>query len=210
MVRVTQAPTVVDALLAQWRLIEQELPTIGLDRPCRLRSWTNRELLAHLALQPVLLKRFLRTASSEPPEFSVAENLAGTQSLAEAIDAAAREAARAGRIAFAAGVDDVRDDLLGADVEQTIRSVQGRIRLADYLVTRCVEAVVHGLDFTPAVLPDPVAEEIVAEALIAALHERAPALTTQAQQLSRRQWIDMATGRVPPSPTLRDALPLMT
>jgi hypothetical protein len=205
---VTRAP-VVDALLAQWERVQHAVPALDLDRPCRIESWTNRELLAHLAVQPRLLERFLRTASSDAPAFTVAQNLAGTRSLGELIDAAARDAARAGTIDFAAAVDDVRADLLNADVEQSIRSMQGLIRLGDYLVTRCVEAVVHGLDFAPAVVPDPDAERIVADALFAVLAERAPALTSDARQLSRRSWIDMATGRVPASPALRAALPVM-
>ncbi|MEY2422010.1 MAG: hypothetical protein QOI95_2077 [Acidimicrobiaceae bacterium] len=205
----TDESVVVDALIAQWRLIERAVPSLDLDRPSRVRSWTNREVLAHLAVQPVLLRRFLRTASSDSARFTLADNLSGTHALAEVIDSSVREAARAGRIAFAAGVDDVVDDLIAANLAQSIRSVQGSIRLADYLVTRCVEAVVHGLDFSPAVEPDPMAEEIVAEAFISVLEERAAALVPQARQLPRRQWIDMATDRVAASEPLRGALPVM-
>jgi Mycothiol maleylpyruvate isomerase N-terminal domain len=206
---VTGAAAVVDALLAQWERIERAVPSLDLDRPCRLASWTNRELLAHLALQPVLVERFLSTASDEAPEFTVAQNLAGTQSLAEVIDAAARDGARENRIEFGAAVQRVRDDLLHADGERSIRSMQGWIRLTDYLVTRCVEAVVHGLDFVPAVMPDPGAEQIVAEALYTALDARAPELGAPARALAPRRWIDMATGRVPASAALDAVLPLM-
>jgi hypothetical protein len=165
--------------------------------------------LAHLAVQPRLLERVLRTASSDAPEFSIARNLAGTHSLAEMIDAAAREGARAGAIDFAAGVGAVRDGLRRADGERSVRSVQGWIRLEDYLVTRCVEAVVHGLDFLPAVDPEPAAEAIVAEALWGVFAERAPALIAAARDLPRRLWIDMATGRAPAPPRLGAVLPLM-
>jgi len=43
---------------------------------------------------------------------------------------------------------------LAADLAKTVTTVQGPILLADYLVTRCVEAVVHGRDLLPAIEAD--------------------------------------------------------
>ncbi len=106
---------------------------------------------------------------------TVAASLAGTHSLARLVDAAAREAAEAGRADFAKAVDEAVPALRAADLSATAVTMQGSIRLADYMVSRCVEAVVHGCD-----LIDPA---ITAGALLEALAARAPHLVREARQL---------------------------
>ena len=88
--------------------------------------------------------------------------------------------------------------------------MQGPIRLADYLVTRCVEAVVHGCDLVDPVSPDRAAQAITARALLEVLAVRAPHLVREARQLSLPVWIDVATGRRPGSGRLAAAVPVMT
>ena len=88
--------------------------------------------------------------------------------------------------------------------------MQGPIRLVDYLVTRCVEAVVHGSDLVEPVKPDGVAQAITAQALFEVLSNRAPHLVQEARELPLRIWIDIATGRRPGSGSLAPAVPVMT
>ena len=61
-------------------------------------------------------------------------------------------------------------------------TVQGPIRLADYPITRCVEAAVHGGELVDPADPDPDAQAVTAEALFAA-----PAATAPEQVVSARR-----------------------
>ena len=96
-----------DALIRQWEAIAAALPAIDPDRPSRVAGWSNREVIAHLTLQPALLLRFLATASVAPPAVSLAANLAGTKTLAGMIDRSAHEAAAQGRLDSAVAVGRV-------------------------------------------------------------------------------------------------------
>ncbi len=71
------------------------------------------------------------------------ENLAGTRALADRIDAAAKDAASRGRTDLPDAVADVTDALLAADITRVVVTIQGPLRLSDYFVTGCVEAVVQ-------------------------------------------------------------------
>ena len=106
-------------------------------------------------------------------------------------------------------LDDVRPLVLAARLDVTITTMQGRISVADYLVTRCVEAVVHGGDLVPPVEPDPVAQSIASDALLDTLGAFAPELVSDARMLTARQWIDLATGRATTTGPLAAALPVM-
>ena len=135
-----------DALVRQWEAIAAAVATVDLETPSRVAGWRNREVVAHLCLQPALLRRFTAAASTRHAVVTVAVSLAGTHSLAGVVDASAREAAEAGRIDFAEAAGEAVPPLRAADLSATVVTIQGPIRLADYLVTRCVEAVVHGCD----------------------------------------------------------------
>ena len=89
------------------------------------------------------------------------------------VDSSARDAAARGRIDFGPALDRVLPPLQAADLAVTIEAVQGPILLVDYLVTRCVEAVVHGCDLVDPVAPDGVAEAVAADALLSVLVARA-------------------------------------
>ena len=59
-------PVVADvrsALVRQWELISEVVDTIDLAAASRCNGWTNREVLAHLYVQPYLVEKFLCTAS---------------------------------------------------------------------------------------------------------------------------------------------------
>src|ERR1700704_3917597 len=85
-----------DALVRQWRVIAREAPSRDLEAESRVAGWRNREVLAHLTMQPALLARFLGTAADQPPQVDLAQNRAGTRNLAELVDSATRDAASAG------------------------------------------------------------------------------------------------------------------
>jgi hypothetical protein len=198
-----------DALVRQWREIARAIPTRDLETASRVEGWRNREVVAHLAMQPALLERFFATASSEPSVLRASENLAGTRALAELVDAATREAAAAGNLDFAGAAERAIERLATADLTATITTLQGPIVIGDYLVTRCVEAVVHGGDLVDPVEPDQDALEIVADALTALLAERAPNLVAHAASLTRDEWVAIATGRERAPESLQEVVPLM-
>jgi hypothetical protein len=199
-----------DALVRQWEAIGAAVATVDLETPSRVASWRNREVVAHLCLQPALLRRFIAAASTRDAVVTVVASLAGIHSLAGMVDASAREAAGAGRIDFAKAVEEAVPPLRAADLSATVVTMQGPIRLADYLVTRCVEAVVHGCDLVDPVSPDRAAQAITARALLEVLAVRAPHLLREARQLPLPVWIDVATGRRPGSGRLAAAVPVMT
>ena len=199
-----------DALVRQWEAIAAAVATVDLETPSRVAGWRNREVVAHLCLQPALLRRFTAAASTRHAVVTVAASLAGTHSLAGMVDASAREAAEAGRIDFAEAAGEAVPPLRAADLSATVVTMQGPIRLADYLVTRCVEAVVHGCDLVDPVSPDRAAQAITAGALLEVLAVRAPHLLREARQLPLPVWIDVATGRRPGSGRLAAAVPVMT
>ena len=196
--------------MRQWEAIAAAVATIDLETPSRVAGWRNREVVAHLCLQPTLLRRFVATASTQHAVVNVAASLAGTHSLAGLVDASAREAAEAGRVDFAKAVDDAVPALRLAELSATVVTMQGPIRLVDYLVTRCVEAVVHGCDLVDPVSPDRAAQAITARALLEVLAVRAPDLFQEARRLPLPIWIDVATGRRPGPENLAAAVPVMT
>ena len=87
-------------------------PGLDLDRWSRIAGWRNREVLAHLYVQPLLLRRFLRTAATTSPPLDLTTNLSGTAGYGELIDASAREGAAMGKVDVAAVG---RSDPPGAD-----------------------------------------------------------------------------------------------
>ena len=204
----TAGDDVREALIRQWKLIADAVPTLDLEAESRVSGWRNREVVAHLALQPSLLARFLKTASVAPPAVSLGANLAGTVTLSEIIDTAAREATEPD-LDFEARMTPVLEVLSYADLSDTVTTMQGPIALLDYLRTRCIEAVVHGCDLTPPVGPDEQALQISAAALLDGLQARRPDLVPAARSLPALVWVDQATGRAKPSSPLDEALPVM-
>ena len=61
---VKDAAQIRDALVRQWRAIAATLPGLDLAAPSRIEGWRNREVVAHLSVQPPLLARFLRPAEA--------------------------------------------------------------------------------------------------------------------------------------------------
>jgi uncharacterized protein (TIGR03083 family) len=132
-----------------------------LDRPTRLGDWRVRELVAHLAWQLAWLPEQLGRPLEGRAALGLTAWVSGVGSLAEWLDAGARErvaAAFAGSPAeVAAAFDRAADALLALlagpevlDPERRVELRLGSMTLADLLVTRLVEAVVHGDDLADA------------------------------------------------------------
>ncbi len=198
------------ALVRQWELIAGHVAGAELSEPSRIAGWTNREVLAHLYAQVRLAARFLQSGSGRLPSMGLSENLRGTKSFSEIIDASARQGAASNKVDLRIPLVQVRSLVLTADLNSTIVTLQGSILVSDYLVTRCVEAVVHGGDLVQPVAPDPRAQAIAAEALMEALSLSAPHLVNEARALPAEGWIDVATGRASASGPLAAATPVMT
>ena len=175
----------------------------------RVSGWRNAEVLAHLAAQPVLLARFLADAGSAEAPVRLAENLAGTHALASTIDIAARHGAEAGKTDFARQAGAVGEVLGSTDVTATVTTMQGPIKVGDYLRTRCVEAVVHGMDLRPPIAPDPVALTVAVDALMTVLPERSPLLAERCH-LPAETFLEVSTGRAPAPAALAEVMPLMS
>jgi len=199
-----------DALVRQWREIARAIPSRDLETASRVDGWRNREVVAHLAMQPVLLVKFLATAGSDPPRLRAEENLSGTRNLAELVDAATRQAATDDKLDFAGAAENAIACLAVADLAATITTVQGPILLRDYLVTRCVEAVVHGGDLVDPVEPDRDALDVAADVLMSLLATRDPHLLATAAALPRVAWVAIATGRKTAPTSLASVVPLMS
>lgn len=205
-------PDIADArtaLIRQWELIADATDSIDLSTPSRVAGWTNREVLAHLYIQPHLVERFLRSESANEPALGLAENLSGTRFYSDLIDASAREGAALNKVQLCAPLDEVRPLVLGARLGATITTLQGSISVSDYLITRCVEAVVHGGDLVSPVVPDPFAQAITSQALLDTLAVLEPELVPEAQTLPVELWIDLATGRAMTTGPLAEVLPVM-
>lgn len=132
-----------------------------LDLPTGLGGWRVRELLAHLAVQ----LDFLPAHLDDPLEGRAALDLTGWVSavgtVAPALDAQTRERAAAGFAGDAASVAQAfgraADALVQmlerpevADPERRLEIRLGSMLLADLLVTRLVETVVHADDLAGA------------------------------------------------------------
>ncbi len=198
------------SLIRQWLAVAAAIPRLDLDRPSRVMGWRNREVLAHLYVQPVLVSRLVASASNEDAEMGIAANLSGTGEFSDLIDTSARGGAASGKFDLAVPLSRTIPVLAEADLTVTITTLQGRIALIDYLVTRCVEAVVHGGDLVDPVTPDQTAQSIAAAALMDVLATKAPELVILASRLPEAEWIACATGRTVASGDLASGLPVMT
>ena len=118
-------------------------------------------------------------------------------------------------------VDSLRHVVADTDPARVIPTLLAPMRFDDFLATRCVEGVVHGLDLSPAVEPDPGALRIATRALLAALVAKAPGHTVEVRvppiaavqcvegprhtrgtppnvvELDPLTWVRLAAGRLP-------------
>ncbi|GHG58278.1 hypothetical protein GCM10018779_23730 [Streptomyces griseocarneus] len=146
----------VDALCAA-----PDAPAV-LDAPTRLGEWTVRDLVVHLAGALELLPRRLAEAAADAtPQHagitlidyvsnlsSRAGEVARATSAGAAALASAQPSAVAGRLREAAR--KLADAVGGTSPETVVRTSFGAMTVADFLVTRLVETVVHADDLAHA------------------------------------------------------------
>ncbi|MDQ1484865.1 MAG: hypothetical protein QOJ62_558 [Actinomycetota bacterium] len=178
---------IAQACIAQWSKIAdavEQLPDERFDTPTALPGWRLADLVAHLSICAAAPARWLAEPAPPKAEANAAAYVLGLGEAADDIDARTRELA-AGlrppelRAAVRAAVDGLRTAATETEPDRVISTRLAPMRLDDFLVTRCVEGVVHGIDLDPRVEPDPEALKITTRALLAALVAKAPGRTVE-------------------------------
>ncbi|HEU0130891.1 MAG TPA: sterol carrier family protein [Mycobacteriales bacterium] len=160
------------------------LPDEAFTRPTRLGEWTVAELVAHTARTAEAVTRYAASAAPGRAETDVVRYLTSMVTVAPDVARRAADVAagrspadlRAELDTMAAGALAALD---GADLAHTVAKARlGSLPFGDFLVTRCVEGVVHGLDLRAATgvpeTPDPAALRVVVRILAALLERAAP------------------------------------
>jgi uncharacterized protein (TIGR03083 family) len=160
------------------------LPDEAFDRPTRLGEWRVAELVAHTARTAEAVSRYALRTEPGRPDVDVVGYLSHATSVAPAVAQRAAEAA-AGRDAdalraeFAEMAGGALDALADPpDLAGVVAARLGVLPYGDFLVTRCVEGVVHGLDLREAAgvpsEPDATALKVTVRVLAAMLATAAP------------------------------------
>ena len=196
-------------------------------RPTRLGTWTVAELVAHLGVSN--MARYLTGPSAAKASVDALGWVSATATVAAAVDERAQ-----------AMTDETRPAELRAllhqmrvESEQALTNISpsfvvparfGDVTVADYLATRCVEFVVHGLDLGDAlqreVALDRDAVGVAVRLLLAALASRAPGKSVEVRvpphgavqcvegprhtrgtppnviECDASTWLELATGRI--------------
>jgi uncharacterized protein (TIGR03083 family) len=149
-----------ESVVAQWRAIEamvDEVPDEAFTAPTRLGGWTVADLVTHLSRNPSHLDRMI-AAPLDPaaPQQTVADYYDFGDDGNARIAAIAREHSD-GRTPAELRADVHR---LTEDAVQLLATLddglllpvnrRGTMRLDEYLVTRCLEGCVHGVDLAAA------------------------------------------------------------
>jgi uncharacterized protein (TIGR03083 family) len=170
--------------------------------------------------------RWLTEPTPDRAEATVADYLLCLTDAAPGIDERTRELAAGKtpeqlRIQVQMAVSSLGDVVASTAPERVIPTRLAPMRFDDFLATRCVEGVVHGLDLSPAVEPDAGALRIATRALLAALVAKAPGHTVEVRvppiaavqcvegprhtrgtppnvvELDPVTWVRLAAGRLP-------------
>jgi len=227
--RSTPGADVGVACVAQWMRVADAVATLPdsvFDEASPLPGWRVADLVAHLSMCAGLAARRLAEPAPDRAEASVAPYLLSLGAAAPSIDELTRSLAAGitpaqSRLLVRNAVDSLRDVVSSTDPARVIPTRSGGMRLDDFLVTRCVEGVVHGLDLSPAVDPDPGALRIATRALLGALVAKAPGHTVEVRvppiaavqcvegprhtrgtpsnvvELDPLTWVRLAAGRLP-------------
>jgi uncharacterized protein (TIGR03083 family) len=173
------------ACVAQWTRVADAVDGIADDQfslPSRLPGWRVAELVAHLSMCAGLAARWLAEPAPDRAEASVGPYLLSLGAAASSIDELTRSLAAGKtpanlRLLVRNAVDSLRDVVSLTDPARVIPTRLGGMRFDDFLATRCVEGVVHGLDLS--VDPDAGALRVATRALLAALVAKAPGHTVE-------------------------------
>jgi uncharacterized protein (TIGR03083 family) len=218
-----------DACTAQWELIADAvdlLPDEQFDLPSELPGWRVAELVAHLSICAAAPARWLSEAAPERAEANVADYLLCLTAAARGIDERTHSLATDKtpaqlRALVQEAVSSLREVVADTDPGRVILTRLKPMRFDDFLVTRVVEGVVHGLDLLPAVDPDAGALRVATRALLGALVAKAAGHTVEVRvppiaavqcvegprhtrgtpsnvvELDPVTWVRLAAGRLP-------------
>jgi uncharacterized protein (TIGR03083 family) len=152
--------TVRSALGAEFTAVRERLTALTDDQlalPTRLGEWTVAELAVHLGFAADAVERALTAARLTPPPadarpMDLMAWVRAVPTAAEAVDETVRERTAAGDHAPVPAVDHLLAQLPELAGQETllVPTRLGTLRLADFLVTRLFEAVVHADDLTAA------------------------------------------------------------
>ncbi|MEV0371365.1 sterol carrier family protein [Streptomyces sp. NPDC050636] len=120
--------------------------------PTRLGDWTVRELAAHVAMAVGSVARNLRQPAPSQPETALLDWPFATVRFASGIDDDTRALAAVNDPAelLARTAEELAEILPSVPDDRLLPTRVGAMRLGDYLVTRCVELVVHTDDLVAA------------------------------------------------------------
>ncbi len=222
-----------DACTTQWESIADAvaaLPDSVFGEPSPLPGWRVADLVAHLAMCAGAPALWLAEPAPERASATVADYLLCLTAAAPSVDERTRSLAVGKtpaelRASVQTAVASLRDVVAEVDPARVIPTRLAPMRFDDFLVTRCVEGVVHGLDLGPFVSapvdPDAGALRLATRALLAALVAKAPGHTVEVRvppiaavqcvegprhtrgtpsnvvELDPLTWVQLAAGRLP-------------
>ena len=184
---IDHGPAVGLACVDQWRSIADAVDHLSddsFDRPSSLPGWRVADLVAHLAMCAGAPARWLAEPTPAKAEVDAAAYVLCLRDAADDVDARTRDRAQGKtpmqlRADVRVAVDELAMVASTTDSARVIPTRLAPMRFDDFLVTRCVEGVVHGLDLVPAVSPDGPALKLATKALLAALVVKAPGRTVE-------------------------------
>jgi uncharacterized protein (TIGR03083 family) len=210
------------ACVRQWLGIAEaveRIPDHAFELGTRLPGWRVAELVAHLTSCVDALTRRLSEPMPPTVEIDLSGYLLSMRSVAAVIEE--RELAAATgtdpddqRRRFRTAVSEMAI-IVERTHDRLVATRFGCMRLVDFIATRCIEGVVHGLDIAhtlPAValVPDPGALKLTTKALLAALATKAPgrAVEVRVPPVAAVQCVDgpRHTRGTPPSVVETDPL----
>ncbi|MEV0639099.1 sterol carrier family protein [Streptomyces sp. NPDC050619] len=145
------------AVLAQFGNVRQSVRTLSTEQlalPTRLDGWTVRDLAAHVTMAVETVSRNLDRDEPPKPELALLDWPSATAARAGDIADGTRELAMAHPdldALYARTEERITEALATAPDTRVLAARTGAMTLADYLVTRTVELVVHTDDLNAAV-----------------------------------------------------------
>jgi uncharacterized protein (TIGR03083 family) len=172
--------------LAQYALLVEAVDALGdkdFKAPTRLGGWTVKHLVAHLAATLDAVPRAFAKPPPKQAEADLLTYLGAARGVADAVAARVDDLAKGAtpkqlRARLRTALQETEQALDGADPERLMLVRLGALPLSEFLATRCVEGVVHGLDLRVAVgvpeKPDPGALKVVVRSFAALLAHTVP------------------------------------
>lgn len=140
-----------------------ELPDQVFALPTRLGTWRVAELVAHLTSNVEAMTDYLAQPAPQRADVELTRYYQGARVAAPGVDERARSAAARPpaelRAALQDAVTNAGPALATADANRLVATRPGVLPFADFLITRCVEGTVHGLDLAAALRAEPLLEQ---------------------------------------------------